>query len=440
MTTLKRQTIRSLATGPRASTIALTVLFVLAVAAVPAVQAQTFTVIHNFSAGQDGGNPYAGLTLDKAGNLYGTANGGGITGGACGNYGCGTVFKLKHTNSGWLLNPLYSFQGGNDGLAPVARVIIGPDGSLYGTTQNGGGSNPGGTVFKLAPYPTACRTALCAWQETQLYAFKGGSDGALPGPGDVVFDPAGNLYGTTKEGGASLCGFLCGTVYQLTPSNGGWTKSVLYNFMAGSDGKMPYAGVIFDQAGNLYGTTYEGGVGNFGTAFQLTCGAGGCTDNVLHSFTNGGDGGSPIGGLIFDQSGNLYGAGSDGGTGGDGTVFELSPSGGGWTFSVLYNFTSPIGAQCGPWAGLVMDAAGNLYGTTYCDGVYGHGSVFELSPSGRGWTYKDLHDFTGGSDGGSPISNVVFDANGNLYGTASGGGNLSCNNGSGCGVVWEITP
>ena len=419
--------LRSLISGliMSAATFALALTIVLST--VVATQAQTLTVLHAFTGGQDGASPLAGLTMDKAGNLDGTVS----QGGAGGN---GVVFRLTRKGSGWVYSPLYSFQGGNDGAAPVARVIIGPDGSLYGTTQNGGGANPGGTVFKLTPFPTACKTALCGWQETQLYAFKGGGDGALPGPGDLVFDQAGNLYGTTKEGGASLCGFFCGTVYKLTPSNGGWTKSILYDFMGGNDGEMPYAGIVFDQAGNLYGTTYEAGVGNFGTAFQLTCGAGECTDNVLHSFTNGGDGGSPIGGLIFDQSGNLYGTGSDGGTGGDGAVFELSPSGDSWTFSVLYNFTSPIGAQCGPWARLVMDATGNLYGTTYCDGVHGHGNIFELSPSGSGWTYKDLYDFTGGSDGGSPISNVVIGANGNLYGTTSVGGAQNV------GVVWELTP
>jgi uncharacterized repeat protein (TIGR03803 family) len=422
-----RSLISGLSMGAATVALAIAIVFALSVSATQSAEAQTLTVLHAFTGGQDGANPLAGLTMDKAGNLDGTAS----QGGGSGN---GVVFRLTHKGSGWVFSPLYSFQGGNDGAAPGARVIIGPDGSLYGTTQNGGGTNPGGTVFKLTPYPTACKTALCGWQETQLYAFKGGSDGALPGPGDLVFDQAGNLYGTTKEGGASLCGFLCGTVYKLMPSNDGWTKSILYNFMAGSDGEMPSAGVIFDQAGNLHGTTYEGGVGKFGTVFQLTCGVGGCTNNVLHSFTNGGDGGSPVGGLILDQSGNLYGAGSDGGTGGDGTVFELSPSGDSWTFAVLYNFTSPLGGQCGPRAGLVMDAAGNLYGTTFCDGAYGYGNVFELSPSNGGWTYWDLYDFTGGNDGKNPISNVLLHSNGKLYGTTSVGGT------QGFGVVWELTP
>lgn len=226
----------------------------------------------------------------------------------------------------------------------------------------------------------------------------------------------------------------CGVVYKLTPSNGSWTESVLYSFKGGSDGGNPYSGVILDQAGSFYGTTYLDGLSNFGTVFQLTCGAGRCTNTVLHSFTNGGDGGSPIGGLISDQSGNLYGVGSDGGTGGAGTVFELSPSGDSWTFTVLYNFTSPLGGQCGPRAGLFIDPVGNLYGTTYCDGAYGYGNVFELSPSNGGWTYKDLYDFRGGNDGKNPISNVSLHPNGKLYGTTSVGGT------EGFGVVWELTP
>ena len=408
---------------------ALTIVLVLMVVASRTVEAQSLQVIHNFSNGADGRNPYAGVTADKAGNLYGTA----INGGA----GYGTVYQLKRKVSGWTLNPLFSFHG-TDGADPEARVIFGANGTLYGTTYAGGGAGFG-TVFNLRPFPTACQAALCPWMETVLYDFTGSADGGGPGYGDLLFDQAGNIYGTTYMGGLgnSNCdphqSQTCGVVYKLTPSNGSWTESVLYSFKGGSDGGNPYAGVTSDPAGNFYGTTYLGGLPNFGTAFQLTCGAGGCTENVLHSFTNGGDGGSPIGRLILDQSGNLYGVGSDGGTGGDGTIFELSPSGDSWTFTVLYNFTSPEGAQCGPWAGLSMDAGGNLYGTTYCDGVHGHGNIFELSPSGGGWTYKDLYDFTGGSDGGSPISSVLLHSNGKLYGTTSIGGT------QGFGVVWELT-
>jgi uncharacterized repeat protein (TIGR03803 family) len=258
-----------------------------------------------------------------------------------------------------------------------------------------------------------------------LYRFaNGGADGANPGSGDLIFDQAGNIYGTTTFGGKGY-----GVVYELTPSG---TESVLYAF-SGSDGYYPDAGVIFDNAGNLYGTTEDGGLNMLGTVFELTYSIGfGWAESFLYSFQNGNDGNQPSAGLIFDPSGNLYGTTSNGGSGGGGTVFELTPSGGGWTYSLLYSFTG--GNQCGPEGTLVMDGAGNLYGTTQCDGAHNKGSVFKLTPSANGWTYTSLHDFTGGSDGGYPLCNVVFDANGSLYGTTYGGGT------QGVGVVWEIMP
>ena len=180
-------------------------------------------------------------------------------------------------------------------------------------------------VYSLSPPATGCKTALCPWTETILYQFTGGSDGSNPG-GNLTFDRAGNLYGTTPYGGA----FGQGTVFKLTPSNGGWTESVLHSFTGGSDGEQPNGGVILDEAGNLYGTTWEGGGSGCwgpgcGTVFQLTPSGSGWKENILYSFQYGTDGGYPIGGLIFDPSGNLYGTTTSGGSGGGGTVFELSP-------------------------------------------------------------------------------------------------------------------
>jgi len=406
-------------------------VFALTVVTTRSAQAQTFTVIHNFTGGQDGANPQAGLTMDEAGNLYGTANGGGSLTCNAPN-GCGTVYRLQHKGAGWIFNPLYSFIAGSDGANPLARVVFGSNGALYGTTDQGGSSCFGlgcGTVFKLQPPSTACKTALCPWTETVLYRFIGGSDGAAPGLGDLTFDQAGNIYGTTVFGGSSN---NIGTVYELTPSNGGWAESVLYSFTGGSDGGNPYSGVTFYRGASLYGTTYFGGQSSNGVVFQLTPSGSSWTESVVNTFRNGSDGAYPIAGLISDPSGTLYGATISGGSGGGGTVFKLTPSGGGWTYSLVYSFTGH--ATCGPWGNLVLDGTGNLYGTTNCDGTNQLGSVFKLTPSGGSWTYTSLHDFTGGSDGEYPYCNVVVDTKGNLYGSTYAGGSQNV------GVIWEITP
>ena len=402
-----------------ATAAAIAIVFALTALAEEA-QAQTFKVIHTFTGGGDGANPYAGLTMDQAGNLYGTASVGGG--------GNGAVFRLSKKGSGWVFTPLYSFQGPPDGATPQARVVFGPDGILYGTTSFGGACGGCGRVFSLKPYPTACTTALCGWQETVLYNFQGGSDGMNPALGDLIFDQAGNLYGTTSRGGH----YGYGTVFELVPSQGGWTEKVLYSFTGGGDGSQPFAGLVLDKAGNLYGTTAYGGTYGWGTVYELTPSGSGWTVNVLHTFQGGNDGRYAFGGLIFDQSGNLYGDNWYAGQYVGGTVFKLAPSNGSWTYSVVYSLSGS--GYRGPAASLVMGGAGNLYGTTLNDGPYGSGNVFRLAPSGGGWTYTSLYDFTGGNDGGEPICNVTFDANGNLYGTTYYGGAY------GYGVVWEITP
>lgn len=401
-------------------------------------QAQTFTVVHAFTGGADGGLPQAGVTMDASGNLYGTASEGGLAG-ACGGAGCGTVYKLARHGSGWVFYPLYSFTGGSDGAFPVARMIVGANGTLYSTTFAGGdtyGYEGAGVVFNLRPPPHVSGRVFSPWTETVLHTFAGGSDGANP-DGDLLFDRAGNVYGTASCSSASCRG----TVYELTPSGGGWTEAVLYEFTVGSDGYYPQDGVIFDDAGNLYGVTTSGGT-YYGTVFQLTPSQGGWAETVLHSFQSKSDGAVPVGGLIFDSSGNLYGTAGGGGPQGGGTVFELTPSSGTWSFGLLYSFYCP-GPTCyslpGPQASLFMDSAGNLFGTTTRDGTYGYGNVFRLTPQAVGWTYTSLHDFTGGSDGAYPYGSVFEDASGNLFGTAAEGGTVSAC-GGGCGVVWEIMP
>ena len=410
------------ATAALAMAIGFALTFILVIS-VQSAQAQTYQVIYNFTGGQDGAYPEAGLT-ERGGNLYGTAYQGG-------SFNRGTVFKLARNGSGWIFSPLYSFTGRADGSAPIARVVFGRDGTIYGTTEFGG-RNCGvgcGTVFRLRPPATICRTVLCPWTETVLYQFSGFSDGANPGYGDLTFDQAGNIYGTTFFGGVNAQG----VVYELAPSGGGWTESAIHTFSGSSDGENPYSSVVFDQAGNLYGTTFSGGAHGYGTVFQLTRSGSGWAENTLYAFQNSTDGGSPFGGVVFDNAGNLYAATSSGGSGSGGTVYELMPSGGSWTFGVVYSFTGSAYLP-GPYASLTMDAAGNLYGTTTKDGAHGAGSVFKLRPSGGGWTETDLYDFTGGSQGAVPYGSVFIDANGNLYGTASQGGT------HGYGVIWEITP
>jgi len=396
-----------------------------------ATQAQTYSVIHNFAGGQDGATPMAGLTFDRAGNLYGTAAYGGTVGGACGASGCGTVFRLAKRNSGWVFSPLYSFAGGTDGANPEANVNIGSDGSLYGSTYLGGGPCNGdgcGTIFNLKPPASACKSALCPWTETLVHKFTG-PDGIGP-VGTVIFDQGGNLFGATTSGGFRNGG----AIFELLPMGGGWTVKVLYSSYG-----YPKGGLILDDSGNLYGPAFTAGNG-YGSVYQMVPSGSSWITTDLYDFNYGSDGGYPWAGLIFDPAGNLYGSTCSGGSGNGGTVFQLAFSGGSWVLNTLYSFAGPDNGRLvvGPVGSLVMDHAGALYGTTLADGVHGYGSVFKLTPGGDGWTFTSLHDFTGGSDGGYPYSYLVFDAKGNLYGTASVGGNGPCTNG--CGVIFEITP
>jgi uncharacterized repeat protein (TIGR03803 family) len=271
----------------------------------------------------------------------------------------------------------------------------------------------------------------CGWTETVLYRFAGSPDGAQP-TGDLTFDQFGNLYGTTAQGGKPLrCGGPgCGTVFMLTPSGGNWTESVLYQFSGGTDGSFPDGGVVLDTSGNLYGTTCCGGAHNAGTVFELTPSASGWTESLLYTFQGSTDGKEPATGLMFDTLGNLYGSTLMAGAHSGGTVFELTPSGTGWTFSLL----SSLQGSLGPYGALTMDAAGNLYGTTFQDGLHLYGSAFELTSSAGTWTYSSFHDFTDGNDGGFNVSNLVFDSGGNIYGTAAYGGV------HGSGVIFQITP
>ncbi len=387
------------------------------------LRAQTYTAIHNFTDGLDGGMPWAGLVMDRSGNLYGTTTQGGT--------GFGTVFKLSPSGSSWIYSVLYTFQGGNDGYTPYATLTIGPDGALYGTTYFGGGNgcfgSGCGTVFRVSPAPSRCHAVVCPWIETVLYRFTGGADGAQPYFGALVFDAAGNLYGTASAGG-QLTGncstdYGCGVVFKLTHVSGTWTESVLHTFTAGDDGIFPASGVVFDNAGNLYGTTVVGGTGVVGTVYELAHSGSSWTESILYNFV--GPAMQPYGGVSFDSHGNLFGTTYYGSTGG--TVYELSPSNGGWTFSTLVNLAS---LQQGPLTGVTIDSAGNLYGA-----APGDEAIYKVTQENGGWTYSALHSFTG-PDGATPIGLPIVDAMGNVYGTTEEGG-TSCQY-NGCGVVYKI--
>jgi uncharacterized repeat protein (TIGR03803 family) len=333
------------------------------------------------------------LVVDPTGNLFGTTYGGGA-------YNSGAVFELVRKAGGnWTEKILYSFGGGADGAFPAAGMILDTAGNLYGTTY-AGGSNAEGTVFELAP------KAGGVWTEKVLHSFGNGKDGEHPYSG-LVLDASGNLYGTTYVGGANGLG----TVFELTPKAGGkWAEQVLHSF-SGKDGAYPYVGLITDAAGDLYGTTYAGGADGFGTVFELTPKVGGAwTEQVLHSF-NGTDGEEATAGLIFDHSGNLYGATAT-------TIFELTrKAGGDWTEKVLHN--------SGTDANLIFGDGGNLFGTTPYGGTHGTGTVFELAHEAGGkWTYLSLYDFLGGAnaDGANPFAGMALDRSGNMYGTTYMGG------------------
>jgi uncharacterized repeat protein (TIGR03803 family) len=316
-----------------------------------------------------------------------------------------------------------------------AGVIFDTAGNLYGVTQNGGGNNQNcsqgcGTVFELSPASGG------TWTLTTLYDFQGLDDGEQP-YGGLVFDSSGNLYGTTQAGGAGGGG----TVFRLSSANGSWTLTTLYSFGVINNALSPNSSLIFDSAGNLYGTSIGGGNNGDGTVFKLTpTSSAPWKETVLHSFGVAHDGVGPHGPLVMDAQGNLYGTTSSGGAGGVGIVFELThKAGGGWTENVLHSFAE--GGQ--PFAGVILDAAHNLYGTTFSGGSHGYGTVFRLSRVNSGgqlvWKEILLYSFTAGTDGANPASPLTRDAAGNLYGTTDGGSPSGCTSLYGCGQVFKLS-
>ena len=414
MTQGKFQNVVNLHFLPNAVLIALTMAFVLTIC--QGGFAQSFQVLHNFTNGGDGGTPPYTLAQDAAGHLFGTA----ATGAANNS---GIVFKFARIDSNWVLTPLYTFSD-QDG-SPGWGLTLAPDGSIYTNASYAsvlGG--PCGTALLLRPSPTPPRSVFSRWNETALRTYVKSQDGCPTG--NLLLASPGHLFGVTQDGGANGWG----SVFELTQNGSQWTESILYSFQGGADGGAPYSGLIMDAAGDLYGAATAGGAFRQGTVFELSPSGGSWTEKTLYTFQGGNDGGQPAAGLILDPAGNLYGATTSFGTGGGGTVFKLAQAGGSWTYSVLSSLTG----SDGPVASLTMDSGGKLYGTTFMDDSYGYGSVFMLTPSGGAWTYTDLHDFTGGTDGGYPGGGVTLDSSGNLYGTAVLGGS------NGFGVIYEITP
>jgi uncharacterized repeat protein (TIGR03803 family) len=380
------------------------ILATAAIAQPTHAQKYSYKDLHRFAGfPTDGDHSYAGLTRDSEGKLYGTTSKGGAS-------GYGAVFTLAANGTETVM---YSFTGGADGSVPMAGLILDPEGNLYGTTQNGGASGTGGAsgagvVFELNAMGT----------ETVLYNFTGGADGGNPEAG-LLRDREGNLYGTTERGGASSAGI----VFKVDATG---QQTVLYAFTGGTDGGYPLAGLVGDSEGNLYGTTSGGGAGA-GVVFELDSNG---AETVLYRFTGGADGGSPFAGLVRDSAGNLYGTTSAYGqsTGfGYGVVFKLDTAG---TETVLHAFTGGDDGAL-PYAGVIRDSAGNLYGTTYQGGKTNCGVVFKVDSAG---TESVLHMFTGKAGGRNPAAGLLLNSKGDLYGTTVYGGTADN------GVVFRLTP
>src|SRR5207253_10252887 len=299
-------------------------------------------------------------------------------------------------------------------------------GNIYGTTVLGGDFGSG-TGFKLSPTPTG-------WVHTVLYSFTSGADGGEPYKG-VTVDREGNLYGTAVRCGSGSCEGGCGVVYKLTNSGGTWIQSVIHAFTGGDDGSGPGARVTLDRSGNVYGMAPTGGAYGLGTIYKIHQGQNGTWNlRVIHAFTGGADGATGSAGRMILRHGHLYGAATAGGRYGSGVVFELTPTQvGEWNFRTIYSFRGqPDGSF--PYGALLFDASGNIYGTTYYGGANNIGATYALTPRANGeWREKVLYSFQGGTDGNSPISNLVFDTAGNLYGTTSEGG-------LGLGTIFELSP
>jgi uncharacterized repeat protein (TIGR03803 family) len=363
-----------------------------------------FSVLHHFRGGNDGANPLATLVVDKSGALFGTTS-------SAGAQAHGTVFRMTRLSGGAWTETVLSPAGGNE-------LLLDSSGNLYGT---GAGPGGGAVAFKLT------RSQSGHWSEKVLYSFGNGSHAVSPN-GALIMDKVGSLYGAGLGGSSGF-----GAVFKLTLLAGVWKETTLLNLNVDQQGYKPN-GVIMDKTGSLYGTSEIGGGAGAGAgvAFTLTHTGGKWTATNMHGFAPGGDGQRPRSALLLQPDGALYGTTSSGGAFGTGTVYKLTPTGDStWTETLLYSFTVGKGGS-GPYAELVADQTGALYGTTVAGGDSNQGVVFKLTPQSGGYVESVLHSFTGASDGGVPYGGLVFGKDGALYGTTSVGGR------SNQGVVFRL--
>jgi uncharacterized repeat protein (TIGR03803 family) len=389
--------------------------------------------IYTFKNKPAGIFPLGPLTADAQGNFYGTAFNGGIAprpNNDCSQTenGCGVVFKLTPSGAGeWAYSVIYEFKGApSDGQDPTDTLAIDADGNIYGTTYYGG--NPG-TVYELSPLGNG------SYSERVIHKFTGNAPGSADGtlPTGLIVDSTGILYGTAVNGGTFNQG---GVVWELSPNgDGSFTERILHNFTGPPDGEAPRGQLLLDASGTLFGTTSYGGTYGGGTAYELSPSSGGWTETVLHSFGSSGDGCNPFASLVSDGAGNLYSTTS--GCASFGTVFELSPSGGAYTEKIIHYFLNmSAGEYPGP---VVFDSAANLYGTTSQGGEFGFGTIFKLTPNGNGgWAESAVHNFTGNGDGAYPMYGVTIGSDGNVYGTTPYGGSAATYDGF--GVVFRYKP
>lgn len=424
-----------------------------AVANVQTPSTATYNVIADFN-GSDGDSPGGKLVMDSSGRLYGVTGWGGHVP-SSGNclpppYGCGVIYEAApNSGGGWTLTDIFKFSGPN-GSTPGGGLVRDKSGNLYGVAAFGGngvcaGENGCGLVYELSPRSGG-------WTEKVLHQFQGSADGQTPF-GTLALDTYGNLFGVTQLGGTGS-----GLAFELSPSSTGkWTEKTIFTFTGGSEPGQPEYGLILGKAGNLYGVTSGGdfngvwgseGIG-CGLVYELSPNNGAWTENVIFAF-DGTDGFRPTGNLIFDGAGNLYGTTADGGDlsgcnygGGCGLVYELSPpSSGKWTNKILHAFRPGSGGNS-PFGGVTLDSLGNLYGATLYGGASNNGVLFRLTKRSSGvWPETVLHPFTGRRDGGLSQSQLLFSA-GTLFGTAGAGGitdDCTATSFAGCGVVFEIKP